>query len=434
MPGGDRVESPLPAPRPQGAVGTVAALALGYVGIYLCRKNLAVAVPLLGRAFGASRGEIGRVASIGTAAYALGKLTLGPLVDRVGGRAGFLTVLFAVALFGGLSAAAPSLVLLTVGYSANRAAAAGGWPAIMKLVPTWFRAGRQGTVVAVLSLSYVLGGVAATLLVRQVLAQGGGWRAVLAVPSVVLLAVGIVCAFAVRTGPLTAESPGGASDQDRGDRRARRPGDPPAIPRAPWRALLSRPQFLVVCALSFTLTLMRESFNTWSVDFLASIQLAGAHSLSAAALQSTTFDLAGGLGILIMGVGYDRTPVRARRWLIAGILGSLALVLVVLPGAVARAPAAGVWLVAAVGLLVYGPYSLLAGVFAVESGGAAAAATAAAIIDAVGYLAGILAGEALGRVLDWGGYPLGFECLAAITASSALLALALEPPPEPSAR
>jgi len=386
----------------------VAALAVGYVGVYLCRKNLAVAVPLLGRAFGANRGEIGRVASIGTAAYALGKLTLGPLIDRVGGRAGFLAVLFAVALFGGVSALAPSLVLLTVAYSANRYAGAGGWPAIMKLVPTWFGAGRQATVVAVLSLSYVAGGIAATLLARQVLAEGGGWRAVMGVPSLALLAIGIVCVFAVRAGPLAAGKSGAS-----------------AIARAPWRVLLSRPQFLVVCALSFALTLMRESFNTWSVDFLVSIQRAGARSVSVAALQSTTFDLAGGLGILIMGASYDRTPARVRRWLIAGILGSLALLLALLPWAAARTPASAVWLVGAVGLLVYGPYSLLAGVFAVESGGAAAAATAAAIIDACGYLAGILAGEALGRVLDRGGYPLGFECLAAITALSALLACLL---------
>jgi sugar phosphate permease len=249
------------------------------------------------------------------------------------------------------------------------------------------------------------------------------------VPSLVLLAIGIVCVFAVRAGPLAAGRSVAAPD-----RGGRQPDDQevgpsiargPSIVRAPWRVLLSRPQFLVVCALSFALTLMRESFNTWSVDFLVSIQRAAARSVSVAALQSTTFDLAGGLGILIMGASYDRTPARVRRWLIAGILGSLALVLALLPWAAARNPASAIWLVGAVGLLVYGPYSLLAGVFAVESGGAAAAATASAIIDACGYLAGILAGEALGRVLDRGGYPLGFACLAAITALSALLACLL---------
>jgi MFS transporter, OPA family, glycerol-3-phosphate transporter len=99
----------------------------------------------------------------------------------------------------------------------------------------------------------------------------------------------------------------------------------------------------------------------------------------------------------------------------------------VLPGVGAADPFAGAWLVALVGLLVYGPYSLLGGVMAVESGGARLAATAAGIIDSCGYVAGILAGSYLGRVLDQGGYSLGFGYLASLTAVSAVLSLLLRP-------
>jgi sugar phosphate permease len=52
----------------------VLVLALGYVGVYLCRKNLSVAVPLLQQAFGATKAEVGTVASVGTVAYAIGKM------------------------------------------------------------------------------------------------------------------------------------------------------------------------------------------------------------------------------------------------------------------------------------------------------------------------------------------------------------------------
>jgi sugar phosphate permease len=280
---------------------------------------------------------------------------------------------------------------------------------MMKLVPTWFSE-RRGTAVAALSLSYVLGGIAATLLARTVVVHGGSWRAVMGLPSLPLAAIAVVCALAVRAGPL---APAAAR------------GQPVAPVWSTARTLLARPQFLIVCALSFALTLVRESFGTWSVDFLASIARPGAGGLAAAALSSTTFDLFGAIGILAMGVGYDQTPARARRWLVAGVLALLAAVLALLPKA--AGPASAAWLVGAAGLLVYGPYSLLAGVLAVESGGPEAAATAAGIIDAVGYLAGILAGEVLGRLLDAGGYRLGFGCLAAITAAAALSALALRP-------
>src|SRR5260370_45240 len=66
----------------------VGAVGAGYMGIYLCRKTLGVAVRLLQTGFHANKGQIGRIASLSTLAYAAGKLALGPLVDRAGGRAG----------------------------------------------------------------------------------------------------------------------------------------------------------------------------------------------------------------------------------------------------------------------------------------------------------------------------------------------------------
>jgi sugar phosphate permease len=413
----------LPIPRPdpvasRGGARVVAALCLGYVGVYLCRKNLPVAVPLLQTAFHASKEQIGWIISISNLSYMAGKLA-GPLTDRIGGRRGFLLSLCGVAAFSAAGVLVPGLVLLTVVYSLNRFFGAVGWPAMMKLVPTWFRERQQATAVAVLSLSYVAGGTAATLLAREVMTRGGGWRAVLAVPSLVLVGILLICAAVVRPGPLLAAS---------------RPG--PAAASAPsppfvrlLLSLLRRPQFLIVCLLSFTLTLLREAFGNWSVDFLASVAHRGQGSgaLAAAALRSTPFDLAGGVSILFMGVIYDRMPPPLRRWLIAGILLLLCGLLLVLHPLVEADPARGAALLGLVGLLVYGPYSLLAGVFAVECGGAELAATASSIVDAVGYLAGALAGVLMGRILDLGGYPLGFRCLAAVTLLAALMSLRLRP-------
>jgi len=399
------------------------ALAAGYVGIYLCRKNLSVAVPMLQQSFGATKQQIGIVASLGTLAYAAGKVINGPLVDRLGGRLGFLISLVGVALFGAAGAFAPGLWALTLFYGLNRFVGSAAWGAMIKLVPSWFGRARTGTALGVLSLSYVAGGALATLFARQIVASGGGWRAVMGLPSVALLLIGALCAFLVRSGPL-APAPAVATTV------TTTATEDPRRPFAATLALLRRPQFLVVCALSFTITLMRESFNTWSVDFLVSIQ-GGAPSLASAALQSTGFDLAGFISIFAAGYAYDRIHPGQRRWWMAGCLLMLAGVLAVLPRAAAGSPLYAAVLVGAVGLLVYGPYSLLAGVLAVESGGTEQAATAAGIIDGVGYLAGALAGVALGRVLDLGGYSLGFRILAGITAASALIALALRPAPAP---
>ncbi|MGH7437843.1 MAG: hypothetical protein ACRENE_19365, partial [Polyangiaceae bacterium] len=188
--------------------------------------------------------------------------------------------------------------------------------------------------------------------------------------------------------------------------------------------LLRKPRFGVACGLSFAVTLMRESFNTWTVDFLTSIQT-GTHSVATAALHSIGFDLAGAGAILVAGLMYDRIAPDSRRWVLATTLAVLAVVIAILPGAARANPDWAAVLVGLVGLLVYGPYSLLSGVLAVECGGTELAATAANAIDGVGYVGAILSGVTLGTLLDRGGYSLGFGVLACITAVAALLALGL---------
>jgi sugar phosphate permease len=393
-------------------------LIVGYVGVYLCRKNLSVAVPLLQEHFQASKAQVGAIASVGTLTYAIGKVVNGPLVDRLGGRLGLLLSLLVVAIFGAAGAFAPGIAVLSVLYGVNRFAGSASWGAMLKLVPTWFGPARTGTAVGILSLSYVGGSAIATLLAARIVTSGGGWRAVMGLPAAVLAVILVVCFFTVRAGPRAAPSAAAAPADDDGRR------SPPVGPAL--AKLFVRPQFLATCALSFTLTLLRESFNTWSFDFLVSIQ--GGHpSVMTAGLQSTGFDLAGGVSILAAGVAYDRVRPDRRRWLMAGCLGALSIVVASLAPVGAKSTAGATALVALVGLLVYGPYSLLAGALAIESGGKEAAATAAGIIDGIGYVAGALAGSALGKLLDMGGYALGFQWLAGITVVSAVISLGLKP-------
>ncbi len=399
-----------------GALGTLTMLVIGYMGVYLCRKNFATAIPLLQTEFGASRSQIGRIVSVSTIAYALGKLLLGPLVDRIGGRLGFVLSIFAVALFGALSALSPGLSILMVLYSLNRFVGAGAWPAMMKLTPSWTPKKRSGAIIALMSLSYVLGGVAASLVSRQVLVfaehahftTSMSWRAVLGVPAAITLAIAILSALIVRRGPLRSAA------------------EVVQVKTNAVARLVANPRFLIVCGLSFAVTLLREAFNTWSVDFLSSLQH-GEKSLIAAALGSTTFDLFGAVSILFFGLVWDRIPVRAHRFLIAGVLGALALLVLCLSQIAESGAVNAAWLLGAVGFLIHGPYSLCGGVIAIEIGGEQLAASASGIIDGVGYIAAIFAGEILGGILDRGGYPLGFKWLSAIVAVAAVLALWLRP-------
>jgi sugar phosphate permease len=326
-----------------------------------------------------------------------------------------LLSLLVVAIFGAAGAFAPGLVVLSALYGVNRFAGSASWGAMLKLVPTWFAPARIGTAVGILSLSYVGGSAIATLLAATIAGSGGGWRSVMGVPAAVLSVISLLCFFTVQAGPRAAVSGPRASS-----------GVPALVPVL--HKLFRRPQFLATCALSFTLTLLRESFNNWSFDYLRSIQ--GGHpSFLVAGLQSVGFDVAGGVSIVAAGFAYDRARPERRRWLMFTCLLALSVVIATLAPVGEASTAGAAVLVGAIGLLVYGPYSLLAGALAIESGGKEAAATAAGIIDGVGYVAGALAGSALGKLLDIGGYALGFRCLAAITVVSAVLSLGLKPEP-----
>ena len=181
---------PLPPRRSCGLLGWVV---LSYMGVYLCRKNFSVAVPMIQKAFAVNKAQTGDIISYSAAAYAVGKVIFGPVVDRFGGRICLLLVMAGVALFGGLGAFAGSVPMLALCYSANRFCGSAGWGAIVKQTPRWFPPRHWALAMAFLSLSFVFGGVVALVLAGKIAAwRGNNWRMVMGLPSLVLLALLVI--------------------------------------------------------------------------------------------------------------------------------------------------------------------------------------------------------------------------------------------------
>jgi OPA family glycerol-3-phosphate transporter-like MFS transporter len=391
------------------AYGYLLTLVVAYVGVYLCRKNISVAVPILQTSWGINKEQVGRIASISTVAYASGKFIFGPITDRLGGRTALIGSMILTALFGAATALSPSLLVLTILYSASRLCGSASWGGMLKLLPDWFPAKTMPFVCGILSLSFVFGGAIG-------LSFGGlvgrlthdSWPAILAVPALLLVLLAAGCW-------LTLPKP----------KRETFPGNKPSseepVETGRILELFRQKQFLVVVSLSFTLTLLRETFNFWTVDFIrteAGTQI----SNSVAAYLSTPFDLCGAAGILFTGWIFGRLrPAGRRKWVVSSLV-ALSLLLALLPELFHL----GVWLlvlgIGLIGFLVYGPYSLLAGVLSVEVRGKGRAATVSGIVDGTGYIAGYLSGSVFGRLLMIGGYRLGFEILACLTLVSAVMA------------
>ena len=397
-------------------------LMLGYIGIYICRKNFSVANPMIRSAFGATKEQIGIIASYSTLAYMVGKFLFGPVIDRFGGRICFLLALVGVALFTAAGAGATSIATLTLCYSATRLAGAAGWGSMVKLVPGWFTRRSLPLAMSFLSLSFVFGGVCATLLAGWIANRSGGnWRWVMGGPAIALTGILVLC-WAV----LPRDAASGVAVAGRTNPR-------PEFQWAQVARLLMIRQFWVICALSFTLTLLRETFNTWTVDFFRT-EAPTTMSNGMAAFLSTPFDALGAAGIILLGWAFGRLTSTGRTRLLFGILLTLAAIIFALPSLARQSVFLAAFAVGGVGFLAYGPYSLLAGIFSVEIRGPDYVATVAGLVDGSGYLAAILAGQQFGRILDYGGYRLGFPCLAVLAVIAAVLCLFLYPrqPARPS--
>jgi sugar phosphate permease len=388
-------------------------LVIGYIGVYLCRKNFSVAIPILQTEFHATHEQLGQIGSLSTVAYAAGKFIFGPVIDRYGGRLCLLASLLLVALFGAAGSLASTLPWLGVCYTANRLAGSASWGSMMKLVPQWFPRRQLAFAVAVLSLGFVFGGVCATLFAGQVAHwTGNNWRMVMGLPSAVLATIALCIALFLPRKTSPAAQLGKPSTRRFSGRE--------------FLELLRIRQFWIVCALSFTLTLLRETFNLWAVDFFRTE--AGAEvSNRLAAFLATPFDALGALGIISLGWAFGRMTGPQRSRVLCVILSLLAVLVWVLPLSVRGGLWAPALLLGLIGFLTYGPYSLLAGVLSVEIRGPAYVGTVAGMVDGVGYVAGILSGSQFGRLVDEGGYQLGFKALAGLAVISAVLVLFLYP-------
>lgn len=386
----------------------VGLLFAGYVGVYLCRKNLATALPLIRDAFGITKAEAGTIASVSTLAYGIGKMLLGPLVDRLGGRRAFLASLAGVIVFGALGGVAPGLTALVVIYSANRFSGAAAWSSMVKQIPEWFAPGLRARAISVLCLSYVFGGACALWFAGQMArASSNDWRWVMAAPAGILLGIAVICAVALPRPAAVAHGPASSSDGF-------------AFGQLP--AILARPMFWVVAVLSFSTTLGRECFNTWTVDFLKS---QFSLKLDLASQLSTSFDMGGVVGILGSAWLYDCASRARLRWMTFVVLALLGMLLVLFTRLAPLGLAGMTVAVGVAGLLLYGPYSLLSGALSVEIGGRRHAGTISGLVDSVGYLAGVLAGSGFGRLADTLGYPRAFGVLGIVMLLSAVASLFL---------
>ena len=397
---------------------TLSLLVVLYSACYLCRSNFAVTLSLIqetliarGYSPGDAQVRLGTIASLGVLAYAIGKFFTGSVADFLGGRRNILAGMSGSVLFTVLFALSGAVPLFTLAWFGNRLLQSFVWTGMVKVTGKWFSFGTYGTAMGVVSLSYLFGDAAARRFMGWLLEAGLDWRGVFFVAAGVLFVIFAVSWLWLKESPAMIGLPESTANPNNVFGAGGEVDRPPSV-RELIVPLVTSPVFLIVCFLSLGLTILRETFNTWSAFYFTdALDL----TLAEAANRSALFPLLGGVSVLLGGWVADRLGQGGRAAVI--FLGCLftSVVLVVLGradfGAATLLPVA---LVSLTGFLVLGPYSYLAGAISLDLGGKRGGATACGIIDGVGYLGAMAAGDTVARITRDYGWSGTFQVLAAV--------------------
>ena len=402
-------------------------LLIGYGAFYLCRNNLSAAASLLDAGLHIDKARFGQIASAGTLCYAVGKVLAGPIADRIGGRRVFLV---------GLYVSAAANLALTLGgpigvfvglWSLSRLFQSLGWAGLVQIMPNWFPPAQYGTAMGAISTSYQLGGAVTPLLLAGLMLVTTGWQPLFAIPGLALIATGMLTQRWIAQRPSAL----GLADlhTEPSDTLATPQIEGPIAWHVPMRKLLSRPGFWIALGLSFSLTLIRETFGLWMPRYFADLGAANA----AAVLKSTAFPILGLTGTLLAGWISDRFSGGRRGPVMAAMLLGLVASLVGLAHLQGLSAQLGLEpqtlalpLTGLVGFCLLGPYSMVGGgVVALDFGGKDAAATAAGLLDGVGYFGASLAGVGVAALVERAGWSGAWQALAALSGLSVILCIPL---------
>lgn len=397
----------------------------GYGSLYFCRADLAVATPLLVDALGrhgVSHGEaiirIGQVASLGVLAYGLGKLFLGGLGDLWGGRMSFLVGLFGATAFTLMFASGASLPLFSIAWIGNRLTQSLSWAGLIKVSSKWFDYSSYGMIIGILSISYLVGDAAARQWMGMLIERGFGWQ------TLFYFAAATSCLFLVVNFLFLRESRVDAGFEEATPNPLNLFTSSELRPQSvrDWLLPLVRSRaFLLVCLLSLGCTIIRETFNLWIPVYLRDYL---GYSMSNAARMSAVFPGVGAVSVLLSGWLSDRLGVNGRSLILFLGLSTAAAALLALM--TVRSSSTGSLLpllaIGATAFCLLGPYSFLGGAIALDFGGKRAGALSSGIIDGVGYMGAVVAGDSMARVSVSYGWQGVFMVLAIVSALAAIAA------------
>ena len=362
---------------------------LAYAAFYFTRKAFSVAK--LGIAedpdFTLDKMAMANLDAIYLGAYAVGQFTWGMLADRFGPRLvvlGGLLISAAAALVMGSYATFPIFAscMLIQGLAQST-----GWAGLCKNIGSFFPAAQRGRVLGLWSSCYAFGGLVASPFAGWwAYTLVGTWHAAFFSSAAVVAVVALLFFLLQRNKPEDVGLP------------AVEPEPQSMVPAAhlcsiwaPLKAVLRNRTVLVLGLAYFLLKPARYAILLWG-PVIVFEQMPSVGKVGAAIIP-TSFELAGLLGPIMIGLASDKLFGARRMPACVISLLVLTVVLALFMGALhSGSVALVVGLLFVMGLTLYGPDSMISGAAAIDFGTAKAGATAAGFVNGCGSVGAILGG------------------------------------------
>ena len=421
----------------------------GYAIYYAVRKNLSLAMPLIGSEFGISKVQLGAFLTMHGLIYGLARFTNGILTDRNSARkvmaAGLLACAAVNLVFGmsdqaarclarifgdggGPAAFATALVwFMGVTWIVNGYFQGMGVGPCVKTIPQWFPPKELATKQAIWNLSHSIGaGGVFALLGWWIIPAFNAWRLCFIVPAGIAFAGSIGLWFAMKDSPKEVgfdEIPGGRAEVVR---TAAEKADYKAFIR---RHVLCNPLIWILAVSNFFMNAVRFAALDWGPTLL--VESKGL-TLAAATTLCFAFEIVGGnLGMVTAGWVSDHVfGSRTHRTCAICFIG-VTLSITAFWSVPASAPLVlKLVLFALIGFFLYGPQALL-GVASTQQATPRAAASANGVLGVAGYLSTIVSGIGFGWLAQrWGWGSVYATILVAAVLGGAVVALMWKAPAE----
>ena len=364
---------------------------IGYIGYYLIRGNLPVALPLLSQEFGYSNTQLGYILTFSELFYALGKFTMGPIADQYGGKKLFMLGMIGAIILNFVFPLYPNLIYFTLIWCAARFFMSMGWGALAKIIGAWYEPERNGTIMGIISVNFQLGGSIASLFAGALIAIGVGWKGLFFWPACFVSLIAIWSMLASKESP-QAVIPNVRFGRNAGGRESELKFESVGVKHSGleiMKSLFRISMFRELLVFSFLIHILRSFFMYWIPKFMVDMGMGNV----AAAMSSAVFPLAGCVGTIALGWYTDRVQGQRTSAMWKMLFGSTIAIASIVPLIAYRMQYASVIviLLGIAGFCVYGPYSMSAGCLTLDIAGSEGAGTCSGLLDGVGYIGGTVA-------------------------------------------